>query len=404
MKGIHHSLLLLFLISFLLYETALSRDINLDDIYVKRDDFYSKKLFESKLEAYLIAQSQCLDRNVIFADWLNGFEILYIKEINNLNIAYIHHRKTQRVDEFIRFDGTITACKVTPGGRYLLVKRILLAEDGMPSGDALCIDMITRKKTKVFGNYPFLDFSITPGGNTVLIAGKDGVREHSLSTGASVMLMKKTEYADINTSDAPTIAFLSPNRKKALLINGSGGSYQAKIMTGMGNQKLTAITSATELFWISNNEIAYRTGGPGNFSVAVYDTKTQAARYLLENTLHASINFSSYAKFISFLKDQIICFYDVRQNSFYATGLEGDDVSFSPDGNRFTSILYQRLFLTNRNTLLKKQNELQKVHRETAVIYKKLLDTKKLWENEYSETYLKRKISIYTKLSEFKRL
>jgi hypothetical protein len=378
---------------------SVSRDINLDTVYIKQSSAPSKKIFETKLEAYQKAHSVLVDRNVIFADWINGFEILFIRETESVNIVYRYNRKQSAATEMFRFDGTVTLARTGFGGRYLFVKRIIIHDTGVPSGNGFCYDLLTKSRTPIPGEWPFLDFTIAPSGNSIFISGRSGIVETDLNAKLTRQFLPREKYSDIIAPGSPVFAFLAPNRNRVLVMSGSGGNYRARLISGNRSWQIASLTSPSELFWISNSDFVYRGGGTGSYSVSIYNTATRKSRDILQDSLHTSISFSPSAKVLSFLKDQMICIYRIRENQFFNTGLEGDDVSFSPDGNRFVSILSQRLFLTNLSTVMNRQRDLSDAHETLAGIYSALLKDRSSWDNEYSPVYLQRKIALYRQMT-----
>jgi hypothetical protein len=103
---------------------------------------------------------------------------------------------------------------------------------------------------------------------------------------------------------------------------------------------------------------------------------------------------------VSFLQDQIILIYDVRRNTIVNIGLEGEDVFFSPDGSRFISLYLKKLFINNVNMIKRKNMELVKITKQINILYKNLLELKNDWMNEYSPEYIRKKISVYSKIAE----
>jgi hypothetical protein len=212
--------------------------------------------------------------------------------------------------------------------------------------------------------------------------------------------VKKSEYANIVSPGAPSIAYLSPNGKKIIIVSGSGGSYRSKLIASGKTWTVPGITSASEVYWLDNNLIIYRTGDSGNYSASLYDTATQKSTVLLANSLNTNIQFSVFPKMISFLKDQVIHLYDVRNNENINTGLEGEDVVFSPDGNRFISLYLKKLFLTSFITVKKKNIEMAKTAKQIMGLYQNILDSRKDLANEYSSDYIRKKIAVYGRMSE----
>jgi len=96
----------------------------------------------------------------------------------------------------------------------------------------------------------------------------------------------------------------------------------------------------------------------------------------------------------------VIHAFDIRRVEKITIGLEGEDVSFSPDGNRFISLYLKKLFITSMATVKKKNIELAKTAKEISALYRNLLDARGDMANEYSPEYIRKKISIYGKLAE----
>ena len=375
------------------------RDINLDAIYINTDFRYYHNLLEKKIEAYQVAGSQFIDRDVSFACWGDGFTIVYVKELPELNIVYSFNRSSRLTQELFRITGTVTAARISSNGRYLFLKRLREVENSIPRGETLVLDLVSKSIRTLDTGFPFIDFSVAPGGNSLLFENRDGIAEYSPDTGSIRVRVKKSEYAGIVSPGAPSIAYLSPNGMKILIVNGSGGSYRSILIVSGKTLAVPGITSGTELFWLDNNLLIYRTGGTGNYSVSQYDTTTQKSTILMNNSLNTNIHLSIFPKIVSFLKDQVIHVYDVRNNEIINTGLEGEDVVFSPDGNRFISLYLKRLFCTGITMVNKKNIELAKNAKQIIGLYQNILDSRKDLANEYSSEYIRRKIAVYGRIS-----
>ncbi|OHD63741.1 MAG: hypothetical protein A2176_14485 [Spirochaetes bacterium RBG_13_51_14] len=377
-----------------------ARDINLDGIYINPESPYYHTLLEKKLEAYQVAHSQFVDRDVIFACWGDGFTVLYVKEFPRINVVYSYNRTSRRHQELFRTTGTITAFKNSASGTYLFMKRLLAGSSLIPRGETIVLSVTSRSVMTLESTYPFIDFSLAPGGDTLLYETKDGIAEYAPDTGRSELLIRRQAYAGIVRSGEPAIAAVSPNRKKHIIVSGSGGSYRSVISVAGASWELPGLTSASELFWVDNTILVYRVGDAGNYSVNLYNTATRKSSEILKNSLNTNILFSVYPRIISFLKDQVIQVYDVRKQNIIMTGLEGEDVSFSPDGNRFVSIYLKKLFITGISMVKRSNIELMKTANEIAVLYQNLLDSGKNLNNEYSREYIRRKISVYRAMPE----
>jgi len=391
---------ILFLLTLCLTPGLQARDINLDSVYINTESNVYSRLLEKKIEAYQAAGSQFVDRDVIFACWGDGNTILYVKEAPRINVIYSFNRSNRRIQELYRVTGTITAVKSSANGRYLFFKRLVGEEGAMPRGETQVLDVYAKKAAVLESVYPFLDFSVAPGGNSILMESAEGIMEYFPDTGKKSRVLQRKEYADIVQPGAPIVAYQSPNRKQVVVVSGSGGSYRGKLIASGSAWRIPGITSASEIFWIDNSSLVYRTGYAGKFSVVMYDTTARKGTDLLNNSLNTNIQFSVFPKIISFLQDQVIHAFDIRRVEKITIGLEGEDVSFSPDGNRFISLYLKKLFITSMATVKKKNIELAKTAKEISALYRNLLDARGDMANEYSPEYIRKKISIYGKLAE----
>jgi 5'(3')-deoxyribonucleotidase len=389
---------LLLCVSILVSTEGLARDINLDSIYINDKSFLLRKLLEKKLDLYQSVRARFVDRNVIFAYWINGFEVAYIKEFPKMNVVYIYHRNKKKRREIARLPGAITAVKVSPNGKYCVIKRIIMKSNSIPAGDTTQLNLVSKKMKKLEPAFPFIDFSLSPGGNSILYGTRKGIVEHFPESGIKNIILKRTEYVGIVKAGSPTIAYLSPNRKKILVINGSGGLYRSKLLLKNKSRTISGISSGSEIFWIDNRYLVYRGGQIGSFSAILYDTKKGRSRKILSGSLNTNIYFSRYPKIISMLKDQLIQVYSFREQKMIYTGMEGEDIHFSPDGNRFISLFLNKLFITNLTTMTRSSIEKRKVQSQILNIYQDLLTENKDWANRYSKQYIRRKIAVYRKV------
>ncbi len=376
-----------------------ARDINLDSIYVSRESPDYSRLVTKKIGMYEETGSVVIDRNVIFSHWVDGFSVVYIKETPGVNIIYTYNRTNLKRREIGRFPGTVISSRLSSHGKYLFIKRLLVSAENIPEGETLFVNLSSRRKRSIPSRSPFLDFSITPSGNAVLYENRRGIVEFFPESGVSRVIAELSRYVDVVRGENPTVAILSPNRKKLLCVNGSGGMYRGKILTTGKPLYVSGITSVSEIGWLDNKTVFFRKGSPGYFSVCLFDVSTGKLRVLATQSMNTGINYSPFPKMLSFQKDQLIHFYNVRTGTLYRTALEGDDVLFSHDGSRFTSIYRKRLILSSIATVLKKEQALKNRAGDIGRLYRELLSQKKYWLNEYSHFYLKRKLNLYNRIS-----
>jgi len=377
---------------------AHSRDINLDKIYIKTSSPSYIHLLEKKLGAYEAVGSSFIDRDVVFADWVDGFEIIYVREYPSINIIYIHNRKSSSTREVSRIRGVVTSAKKSAGGGYLFLKTIDMKQD-VPEGKTCQVNIRNGRTTYMDSRNPFMDFSISPEGNSIITETRDGLMEIYPESGSKSVIVKKKSYADLSGGDNPVLAYLSPNKKNFFIMSGSGGSYSSKILSETGTINLKGISSSSEIFWLTNTQVIYRRGGIGNYSVRLFDVKSRTEKTILNNSLNTNITYSVHPRIISALRDQVINIYDVRNGKLFNTGIEGEDVYFSPDGSRFVSLYLKKLFISNINNIKSKNLELKKISSQIAELYSGLVRSQESWNNDYSMTYISRKLDLYRKLA-----
>jgi hypothetical protein len=247
-------------------------------------------------------------------------------------------------------------------------------------------------------SYAFLDFSIPKIGNSIIYENKNKIIEYHLDIKKSITLLDKSNYSDIIISKNPSVALLSPDRNKFLVINGSGGYYKCKIIGKDDSFKIDGVSSSSEIFWIDNNRIIFRKGTTGNYSVVLFQINNKTEKILLNKSFNTNITFSPHPMMAAFLREQIINIYDNQKNNLINTGIEGEDISFSPNGNKFITLLYKKLFIVDIATLNQKTIELNRSWNEILSIYNDLKTKNSEFANEYSLHYVNRKVNAYNNL------
>ncbi len=387
--------ILIFAVFVLSVVSSAGKDINLDKIYIKEDSRSYKLLLDRKIDTHKAIHSLFVDRDVIFANWISGKEIIYTRELSGSNVIFrynlIHHRK----EEILRFEGVVTHCQISNNKRYLFVKRFLSQKRDFPLGETILLN-IERKKVNILKTPNlFVDFTQSPEGDSIIYEGSSGFLEHFPVTGIKRLVYRRIKYADIVQKNGVNMLYFSPNRLKKLIISGSGGYYLAKIITRRWTGTIRNLTSATEISWINNRYFFYRSGSPGTYSLNLYDTVRRRSRRIISNSLNTNLTYSNNAGIVAVLKNQVVHIYRISENRLLNIGIEGEDISFSPDGNRFTSLLLKKLFVTNFHSIEKYSLNLKKNSQAILEIYRVLLMKKREWANEYTAFYLRKKIAAY---------
>jgi len=390
----------LLLCAVLLPATLFARDINLDDIYLRTDSPVARRLPVQKLDAYQSAQAHLVDRGVIFAGWLSGRELFYIQEVPGLaiNIVSTYNADRQRRSEIIRIPGVITAARSSSDGSFIALKRLIQKDSIVPDGETVIYTFRTGKTRVLPSPTGFLDFDIPEGTPSLVFEAREGIVEYYPDSGRTRLLMEKRRYAGMAVQGGTTLALLSPDRGHTLVISGGGGNYSARLFGERASFAVPGVGSATETFWLDSHTLAFRGGSPGSYSVHRYDIRKKTSTTLLASSLNTAMTFSRHASILSFLNDQLICLHSAPVNRTLLTGLEGEEVSLSPNGNRFISILNGRLFIVTIDCIGKNEILLRRSWAAILATYRELSLDKRHWENEYSLDYIRRKIRLYSTL------
>lgn len=353
-----------------------------------------------KLDSYDKIRAGLIDRGVIFAGWISGGEIVYVREVPGLgtNILYRYTVRSKKRHEICRVPGTVTAFRVSGSGGFVAVKRFLQGKDGVPRGGTVICMVDERRLLDIGSGYGFIDFSIHPEGYSLIRETRSGITEYFPRTGHNRTLLARDRYGSDGGAANPTIALLSPGGKSLLLVRGGGGSYEGELVTGDRRARLHGISSGAEVCWLNRATVAYRSGTPGYFSVNLYDVSSGKKSTLLARSYNTNITCSRNAGMLSFLRDQVVMFYIHADGTVQSAGIEGEDVSFSASGKSFTALLYGRLFLVNILELRKNELELRKYWKDMVGEYRRLMSARSDWENQYSLDYIKRKMDLYTLL------
>ena len=387
----------LILLLFVINVPLLSRDIDLDSVYLEKSSSLYREITSVKEKLYGRISSLYIDSNVIFAQWYTGDEIVYIKEFPQLNIVYKYNRNSREREEIIRFSGNVTYADLNRTGNIIYAKILFFDDNGDAKSESILINISSREMTKKRSKYLFIDYTMHPTEDSVINESKEGIIKTSLISFDSKLIIPRNKYDDIASGSDPVLAYISHDEKKTAIITGSGGSYKTKIITDQGNQILNGVSSCSEFKWIDNNRFVYMSGGGGNYYVKVYDVTTKKSKELVSATLNPDINFSDKPAIITALENQIITVIPRDLNSRVETGLEGEESYFSPDGRRFTSIYLGKLYVSSLNMIEKYRLDIRRSAEELIRLYEKAADMKSIWISDYSREYINKKIKQYDK-------
>ncbi len=381
----------------------LSRDIDLDAIYLKKDSAVYRQLTAAKEKLYDRISSLFIDQNVIYAEWSGGDDIIYIKEFSGINIVYKYTRSSRGRMEITRFNGTVTSAMLSKDGNFLYAKTLYYNDDAEAVSETLTIKTESGDTIRKRSGFLFLDFTLHPSGRGLVHQTGQGIVRTDSVTGDSRLVVSKDLIGDISSGGDPVLAFISPDEKKTVLISGNGGSYRTKIVTSSGQTALNGVSSNTDLRWIDNSRFIYRSGGGGDYSVRIYDLSSGKSKELVSGTMNPDINFSEIPGLITCLDNQVITIFSRDLKKRIDTGIEGEESYFSPDGRRFTSIYLGRLYVSSLNMVEKYRIEIRRNAEDITKLYRKAAETKSFWESDYSPEYINKKIKQYDKFLKMKR-
>lgn len=385
------------LLLLMLNVPLLSRDIDLDAIYLKRGSRVYTEIVSAKERLYSEISSLFIDGSVIYSIWATGDEILYIKEFTGVNIAYLYSRGSLSRRELGRFSGTVTTTVHNTRGNLVTFKSIFYNDDAEAESHNIHIDLATGRMIDEKSGSMFLDFSACPSARGVLKQGREGIFRRDPFTDVSTRVVSGGDYSDMQCQGEPVIAYISPDEKSRLLVCGTGGSYSARLFHGGNRRDISGIVSGGDIRWISNSRFVYRGGGAGDYSVRVYDTNKGSSFEIVSGTMNPDIHFSERPGLITCLDNQMINIFSADLKSRIETGIEGEETSFSPDGRKFISLYQGKLYVTSLSMIEKYQIEIRRNAKQLLSLYRKASGSKSDWENDFTPEYISKKISQYEK-------
>ncbi len=373
------------------------RDINLDEIYLKESSPYITRLILEKIDVYLSAGARFVDRNVIFSGWMSGDALAYVKEIPKLveNQVWVYRISSARKDLIGRVKGDIMHARVSPSGRFIALWRFISRGEVLPKSEIVLVSLPGGEQTVLPASGSVLDFTFAPEGNSILRESKQGIEEYIVTGSISRLVLDRSRYAGVSAGSSPVLAYPSMDRSRWLVLSGGGGNYKTLLLEGKSQKEISGITSSTEISWMGNTAFAYRKGAGGAYAVYTQRISDGSGKHVGGDSLNTSINYSPGTGILSWLRDGLINLYYPSSNRHVSTGLEGDDVNFDGTGSRFTAQLGKRLFLVNMGDLRNRSIEVRRSVAKVLSIYEDLMGRKVEFDNDYSSTYIDRKIKLY---------
>ncbi len=392
-KRIAYAILFLFIT---VNSSVYARDVNLDNFYIKNTSSYIGKLANLKINSYGIIKSSLIDTGVIYSFWVSAGKIVYIQEFaNGTNVVYEYYLSSRIKKELVRFNGNIVYSRSSLNGNYLYLKTINQTDSETFGSEIVIINLKNLAIDKIATNSFMLDFTVSHYGDSIFIEKLDGIYEYFPNTKQDSKIVSADKYSSIRKNDDTVLLFMSPNRSKMLILCGISGVYKGLIVSsGSIYSTVDNVSSSSEVYWLNENKIIFRSGQIGNFYVSVYDVSGKKSSRISSRSLNTNISLSS-DNVVTFLEDGMAVFYNDYMSRKDVYPLEGEDIMISPTGNEFCSLYNKKLFISKRNILNDKSVELKRNASDIYQIYNKLRSSSSEWDNDYSKEYIVRKYNIY---------
>lgn len=378
----------------------LSREINVDKIYLKSNSNSLKQLISYKLENYKITNATMINSDVIYSFWIDGNLLLYIREFKNTNLNQIitYSVSARKSNKLCNLQGAIIDADISQNGKYLFIK-IINYKNGKTSAELIVLN-VKNNRTHHFKNMTyFKDYSPGPDEKSFVTVTEKGIIKMKIDSAGTSLLLPYKSFSNYLKTNSVILAKVSPNLKNILIISGGGGNYRGILFI---NKKfkyiINDISSVSEIFWINNYNIVYRKGTTGYYKTAVFNTISKKTKIISSNSFNTNIIFSKNAQIVTYLEDGMINFYNIRTGKNEKHLLEGEDVRVSNNKNYFTIIFNQTLFICKKSVLKPKRFLLKRNASKILNIYTKALSADNIHSNEYSKTYIRRKIKKYREL------
>ncbi len=373
--------LLIILLVLVLRMPLYARAIPLDSVYLNTSSAEYHKLFLTRLDYYQSIGAQFIDSGIAYAGWLNGKEVVYIKESGNTNVIIINTIATRKKYSLYQFKGTVISARISTNGAYIAIKYFNTNKIPQP---VLLLIHIPKKTTKVLQTASAgMDYSFSRDGNSfyykknnciVKVMG-DSYREKE------ILCQYNAPQWDENT------AILDYNSHR-LFVCGSSGNYDVYVHTNQLWKKIfTAITPA-EVF-IANKYVFYTAGFPGGYTVNLYSLQSGKTQRVLPGSFNPSLHITGNTAI--FLNNAFITLYDISQNKLLPAIVESDEAMVSPDLFSIASTLYGRLFIIPTETILALDPQSKRYLAAMESAYTLILQKKNIYTSSYSSTYIQRK-------------
>lgn len=377
-------ILMLLALSMPLY----ARGIPLDSVYLATSSAEYKKLFLTRLDYYQNIGAQFIDSGIAYTGWLNGKEIIYIKEAGNTNALILANIITRRKITLHQFKGTVISARTSGNGLYIAIK--YFSTDTIPQPVLMLYD-IAKKKFKILSTASAgIDYSFSYSGNSFYYKKNKCIIE--------VMGDSYREKEILCSDNAPqwdenTVLYDYIGHR--LFISGSSGNYDVYITTGQSFKKLFTTITPAEVF-ISDTKAFYTGGFPGSYTVTIYSLHSGKTQQLLSGSFNPSLHVVGNTAI--FLNNAFITIYDSAHNKQFPTTFESDEAIVSPDQFSIASTIYNRLFIIPLSKVLVLDPQAKRHLLTLESQYITIAQKKAIHSSPYSSTYIKQKKATITSL------
>lgn len=357
-----------------------ARGIPLDSVYLNTSTSEYQKLFFTRLDYYQSIGAQFIDSNIAYAGWLNGKNVIYIKESGNTNTLIINTIATRKKYTICQFKGIVISACISDNGLYIAIK--YFNTNKIPQPVLVMINIVTKAikvcKTISAG----IDYSFSKDGNSFYYKNNNCIVE-----------LRGDSYREkeiLCSSNAPQWdenTVLREYNNYRLFISGSSGNYDVYVQTNQYWQKIFTAITPGEIF-IANKTAFYTGGFPGGYTVSLHSLQTGNTQKVLSGSFNPSLHMTGNTAI--FLNNAFITLYDSSTHKQLPTTIESDEAILSPDLFSIASTLYNRLFIipVAKAIALDPQS---KRYLTTLQTQYKALTQKNIHSSPYSATYIKQK-------------
>lgn len=357
-----------------------ARGIPLDSVYLNTLSGEYQKLFFTRLDYYQSIGAQFIDSDIAYAGWLNGKDVIYIKESGNTNAVIINTVATRKKYTVYQFKGTVISARTAVNGSYIAIK--YFSTDKIPQ-PALVLLNTAKKTIKVCNTASAgMDYSFSGDGNAFYYKNSNCIVE--------VMGDSYREKAILCSNNAPQwdeTTVLLDYTSHRLFISGTSGNYDVYMQTNQSWQKLFTAITPGEIFVA--NKLAFYTGGyPGGYTVSLYSLQTGKRQNILSGSFNPSLHMAGNTAI--FLNNAFITLYDSSAQKLLPTAVESDEAILSPDLFSVASLLYNRLFFIPVAKVIALDPQARRYLTALHTQYKALTQ-KSIHTSPYSATYIQQK-------------